>query len=447
MTEMKVSELKVTIAGYSKKGHGIANEPKRVEVVGSVKGDVILAKLLKRVKKRHQTEVLEMIEPSKERCEAKCKHAGVCGGCKWQQIAYKQQLKEKKESVEHLFEDNEVSNVIGCKNPWHYRSKMEFSFSQNKDGDHFLGLMRSRGRFKVENIDECFIAPVWMTEVLGRVRNWWKETTLGAFHPHSGRGLLRTLTMRSGENSGAKMVFITLNGSNETALTKTNIKQFVKAAKFDEKTSVFLIVQHAVKGKETTFSEMHLAGPPSMDEILLGQKFNISPRAFFQPNPKMAETMFTDVIEIVKERGSKKVLDLYCGIGTIGILLASHVQQVIGVELCAHAICDAKEVIEESGLENIQVFCQDVKKFLADLDGLYKPDTVIIDPPRCGLTKEGIADLKKIRADTIIYVSCNPATQAEDIRELDEYQIVSIKPYDQFPHTIHVENIVVLTLK
>ncbi len=443
--QVKLNEITVTIAGYSKKGHGVANSPKPVEVIGAVRGDVILAKLLKRVRKRHQTQVLELISPSADRQEARCKHSGVCGGCKWQQIAYQSQLAEKKGAIAALFPSETVNDVIGCSDPWHYRNKMEFSFSQSKEGEKFLGLMRSNGRFRVENIHECHIAPTWMTQVLENVRVWWDGSGLDAFYPGTGEGALRTLTMRWGQNTDAKMVFLTLIGASTYSLSKTQLNNFVKAAQIDEKTAVFLVIQHTEKGKETTFSEMHLAGPSSMEEIVLDQKFSISPRAFFQPNTKMAERMFLDLIEIVKTRGGKKVLDLYCGIGTIGILLAPHVQQVIGVELNPHAICDAKEVIEESGFENIQVFCQDATNFLIETRDFFNPDTVIVDPPRCGLTNQGLEDIERLAPRTIIYVSCNPATQATDVANLSNYKIESIQPYDQFPHTIHIENIIVLT--
>lgn len=440
-----MSEIQIEIAGYSKKGHGITDLPEPIEVHGSVKGDVILAKLLKRVKKRRQTEVLEIIKPSSSRVSPKCKHASVCGGCKWQQIDYPAQLAEKKAFIEALYKEHKVDDIVPSEKLWHYRGKMEFTFSQNKAGDRFLGLMRLKGRFHVEDIQECSIAPSWMSDTLTQVRKWWEISGLKAFHAGSGTGDLRNLTMRYGQNTDAKMVFLTINGGSDTPISKKTLQKFAEAAQFDEKTSVFLVVQHAQKGKETTFSEMHLAGPTNLEETLLGQKFHLSPRAFFQPNTQVAEKMFSYLIEIVKKRECKKVLDLYCGIGTIGILLSKHVQQVIGVELNAHAVCDAKEVIEEQGLENIQVFCEDAGAFINDIEGLFAPDTIVIDPPRSGLSKEAIRDIEKVAPKTLIYVSCNPKTQAEDLEKLVNYKIDSIRPFDQFPHTVHVECIVVLS--
>ncbi len=378
---------------------------------------------------------------------ARCSHFPICGGCKWQEVEYQEQLREKKRVVEGLFPDHLVEDVVGCSDPWHYRSKMEFTFSQNKAGDKFLGLMQASGRFRVENIEMCHIAPSWMSLVLTQVRAWWETTPLRAFAPHKGEGLLRTLTMRWARGTNAKMVFLTVHGSSSDPLTGTHLKEFAEVARFDENTSVFLVVQHAQKGKETTFSEMHLAGPSAMQEKLLSQTFNLSPRAFFQPNHQMAERMFADLIETVKRLGAKKVLDLYCGIGTIGILLAPHVRQVVGVELCHHSICDAKETIEESGLENIQVFCQDAGEFLKEMESLFKPDLVVVDPPRSGLGKKAVEDLLCLSPKVIVYLSCNPKTQAEDIQNIPGYEIILIRPYDQFPHTPHVENLVVLVKK
>ena len=433
----------ITLTGYTKKGHATCDAPKKIEVIGGVKGDLILAELIK----RHQAKVLQVIKPSTQRVEPRCSHAGICGGCKWQQIDYNAQLLQKQEMVQQLFAQHTVNQVISCPNPWHYRSKMEFTFSQNKEGEKFLGLMKSNGRSQVESIETCHIAPLWMSQVLDQVRQWWVQSPLTAFKPHKGEGLLRTLTMRWGQSNDTKMVFLTVHASASDHLSKSYLDKFVEAVKIDEKTSVFLVVQHAEKGKETRFSEMHLAGPSAMQVSLLGQKFHLSPRAFFQPNFCMAEKMFSHLIEIVKQSGAQKVLDLYCGIGTIGILLAFHVRQVIGVELCAHSICDAKEVIEESGLENIQVFCQDAGEFLSEVQGMFKPDLIVVDPPRSGLGKKTIADLKRQAAKYLVYVSCNPRTQAEDCQELSDYEIELIQPYDQFAHTPHVETIVVLKRK
>lgn len=439
------SKIELPIEGYSKKGHGITSGPKSYEIIGGVKGDVIVASLPKGRRRKKPLELSEVLVPSSERVTPRCPHATVCGGCKWQQVHYSAQLEEKQRIIEKLFPSHAVQPIIGCDEPWHYRTKMEFSFSQDASGERYLGLIRSKGRFIVENIEACFIAQSWISEVLQSIRHWWEQSNLSAFHPVKQEGILRSVTMRGAHNTSSKMVILTVDARARDHLTKNILQRFIQAAQYDQDTSVFLLVQHAQKGNKTFFSEMHLAGPDCLTEQLLGQTFFLSPRAFFQPNPSMAEKMFTHIIDLVRKKDVRQVLDLYCGVGTMGILMAPHVRQVIGVELCPHAVCDAKEIIEKSGLENIHIYCRDASIFIDEVTPFFRPDLVIIDPPRTGLTKQAIEDLRKLAPPTILYLSCNPCTQAEDIQALKGYQIKIIQPFDQFPHTPHVENLVVLT--
>jgi 23S rRNA (uracil1939-C5)-methyltransferase len=375
----------------------------------------------------------------------RCAHVGICGGCSSQHVPYEEQLLQKEKNLRELFPEAEIAPIIGCEDPWRYRGKMEFSFREDKEKNHYLGLMRVNGRGRVENIDECFIAPKWMHEALSRCRKWWKTTSLEAFFPPKDSGSLRTLTLRSGNRGESQMVILTVSGRAEYALSQEEIDSFKEALSITPNTSIYIIIQRAKKGEPTRFYEMHLKGPSYLEETLFHTPLRLSPRAFFQPNVVMAERMFGAAIEMLNLSGKEKVLDLCCGIGTIGIALSPHVAQVIGVELSVEAVTDGRENIERLGLENIQLFAEDAGAFLKANRTLFQPDIVVVDPPRTGLGKEVIAYIEEISPKQILYVSCNPKTQKEDIEHLKGYNITFMRPFDQFPHTPHMENLALLT--
>ena len=241
------------------------------------------------------------------------------------------------------------------------------------------------------------------------------------------------------------MVILTVSGRAEYALSQEEIDSFKEALSITPNTSIYIIIQRAKKGEPTRFYEMHLKGPSYLEETLFDTPLRLSPRAFFQPNVVMAERMFGAAIEMLNLSGKEKVLDLCCGIGTIGIALSPHVAQVIGVELSVEAVTDGRENIERLGLENIQLFAEDAGAFLKANRALFQPDIVVVDPPRTGLGKEVISYIEEISPKQILYVSCNPKTQKEDIEHLKGYEISFMRPFDQFPHTPHMENLALLT--
>ena len=371
-----------------------------------------------------------------------CHYRDVCGGCSSQDTPYSDQLVQKQTIIEELFFSHQVNAIVPTENPWHYRGKMEFSFSQDKKGNQYLGLYMPKSRGKVVDLPNCLIAKAPTQTILENVRKWWKETELNAYFPPRDRGSLQTLTLRSGIN---EMVILTVSGNSDYALSKSQLNSFVKAVQLDATTSVYLIIKRICKKKPTEFYEMHLAGPPHLEETLCGHTFHISPQAFFQPNREVAEKMFLSSIDMLELTGTEKVLDLYCGMGAIAMILAPHVCQVVGIELNSMAVCDAKDNIERLGLENVQIYQGDVGKILESTLAFYTPDIIVVDPPRSGLDEKSKILIEKVRPNKILYISCNPKTQAEDIANLSGYQIKTIAPFDQFPHTPHIENIILLT--
>ena len=452
-------EFDLTITHYSKKGHGTAplmrqenQPPVKVEVVGSVIGDHLKISLGKRKKGAYRGELLEILCSSKKRVDPRCPSAGICGGCSWQQLSYEAQLEEKQEKVAAPFKPflNEATlhPIVPCENPWHYRNKMEFSFSENKGGEKFLGLIMTGSRGKVLTLKECHLTESWFLKALESALTWWEESDLHAFHPPSGRGTLRTLTLREGKRTGEKMIFLTVSGDHDHFLNRTDLNTFKKAmhrALPGENPSLFLRIHHAEKGRPTAFYEMHLEGPAALHEKLhVGSRvydFHISPASFFQPNTLQAEKLFEHALKIAKPTKTMRVYDLYAGCAVLGTIFAPYVKKVVSIELCSYAACDAETNIEANNLTNLQMMQGDVGKVLSEFQ--LSADLAIVDPPRSGLDGEAIKHLLRLSPQKILFISCNPVTQAENIFELTKegYSLLEIQPVDQFPHTPHIENI------
>lgn len=374
-----------------------------------------------------------------------CTHVPGCGGCTLQQIPYSDQLLQKQAEVEKIFSPLLVSQIIPCQNPWHYRNKMEFSFSQNLAGDRFLGLILRSSRGKVFNLQECFISPPWFSEALQRVRKWWEESGLPAFHFRKGEGCLRTLTLREGRRTGDRLAMLTVSGDPRFALKRAHLDSFV-AALGDPSMSIFLRVQQAIKGSPTQFFEMHLSGPTHIHEQLFLQgkalTFKISPTSFFQPNTEQAEVLYNKAFEIAAVSSCQTIYDLYCGTATLGMAFAPMAEKVLAIELNPHAVFDARMNAELNQIKNIEIICGDVGKVLSQMT--LTPDLAIVDPPRVGLDATALTALLQLQPKRILYISCNPATQAQNIAQLTGYRVLRLQPVDQFPHTPHIENIALL---
>jgi len=375
-----------------------------------------------------------------------CLHVPDCGGCTSQSIPYSDQLIQKQAEIERIFADVPVAPIIPCKDPFRYRNKMEFSFSQDKAGNRYLGLILRKSRGKVFNLQECLISPPWMSEALQRVRSWWDSTSLTAFNFRNGLGSLRTLTLREGRRTGDRLAMLTVSGDPHFALNRKQLNGFIQALN-DPQMTIFLRVQQAICGKPTQFYEMLLNGPDHITEKLHLQgktlTFKISPTSFFQPNTQQAEVLYNQAIEIANMSPQATVYDLYCGTATLGMAFALKAKKVIAIELNPHAVFDAKTNAEINGISNIDIQCGDVGKLLSQAS-ILQPDLAIVDPPRPGLDSLALEALKRLQPQHILYVSCNPKTQAQNIAELSDYQIIHVQPVDQFSHTQHIENIVLL---
>ena len=353
-----------------------------------------------------------------EQVEARCKHFGCCGGCNQQTISYDNQLERKQQLINELFPDHPVEPIIGCENEWQWRNKMEFSFSQDKSGQRFLGLMMRGKRGRVVTLDECHIVNPWFIEVLTQVYDWWEKSGLNAYFPPQDRGELRTLMLREGINTGQKMAVLTV--ANNAQIPHLPL----------ELDSVILRRQITQKKVPTRFEEEVIFGNPYIEEKLGKYRFRLYPSTFFQPNTLQAERLYSHIADLIE---GKTLLDLYCGTGSIGIFCSSLVEKVIGIEL----VPGAEENVKLNGIGNMEVRVGDVER-----ETLPEADCVIVDPPRAGLGPRMIEKLRGFKK--IIYVSCNPKSQARDIEALDSHKVIFLQPIDQFPQTAHIENIALL---
>lgn len=473
--------VELDIVEFSKKGNGIGfikqktKERFPVEVSFAIPGDSVKASI--HTKRRKAFGKLdEVVIPSPNRITARCVHFGVCGGCRWQQLDYQKQVKLKEHSVNTLFspfltERGQSFPVAACKEPWQFRNKMEFTFSTDLSQNKYLGLIIDSSRGKVLNLEECHLTHGWFIEALKVCKSWWESSELDAYHHYRNTGSLRTLTLREGQRTGDRMVILTVSGNPDYALHKDELDRFVALMRASiepkvegSRLSVFLRIQQLSKGFATQFYEMLLYGPDYIRERLFIQnsketppyplEFKISPAAFFQPNTQQAEHLYSLALQLIsplyRDRGITVAYDLYCGTGTFSICLAKIAKTVIGIEISPEAVLDAKANAEQNGCSNVHFICGSVHEQLTSIienNAFPFPDLVAVDPPRSGLDPHTILQILKLKPKKILYVSCNPVTQAEDMKELvaGGYHLEVLQPVDQFPHTIHIENIAIIT--
>jgi 23S rRNA (uracil1939-C5)-methyltransferase len=454
MTQKTLPTAELLIDSFSKRGYGVATivrphplPPISVEVAHAIPQDKVVVELHKKMRGVRNGRLLEVMQNSPDRVEPVCKHARMCGGCCWQQMAYEAQLKEKEARIRSAFgPDAPLRPIIPAVSPFRYRNKMEFTFSENRAGTKYLGLMIAQAGY-VFNVEECHLGTSWFNEVLGKTRAWWEASGLQAYYPPKDQGTLRYLTLRQATRTGQKMAILNVSGRPEFAPTRVQLNAFVEAV--GEGVSIFVRVHQATKGRATEFFEMHLAGPDHIvEELHLSQgnlSFKISPTSFFQPNTLQAEKLYDAALQMLGALKPSRLYDLYCGTGTLSMAAARFfAQETVGVELSPEAVLDAEENCLRNQISNCRFIQGDVGQILA---GLEKPDAVIVDPPRSGLDPAAISHLKRLMPQAILYISCNPLTQAENVKELllAGYKLEALQPVDQFPHTYHIENIALLT--
>jgi 23S rRNA (uracil1939-C5)-methyltransferase len=442
-------ELHVDSLAYG--GNGVARLNGFVVFVRrALPGDTVLARVTKVKRGFAEATATEVLAPSPERIEAPCKHYYEgCGGCRFQDLRYEAQIAAKEAQVRDALvrigriAEPPVEPILPAEEQFHYRNKLEYSFTQTPRGAA-LGFHRAGRWDEVLEVERC-----WLTTDLGNgirdaVRDWAQEEGLPPYDQEAQAGYLRHLVVREGRNSGQALVqLVTAPGDLQGA------DHLVAALReFPEVRSIHWAVNDS-PAEVTNLPTNLLWGEEAIEEILLGLRFRVRPNAFLQTNTRMAERLYDLAIEHAGLTGSETVYDLYCGIGTIGLAMAGRALTVWGVEANEESAACAIENAGLNGISNAAFFAGEVGASLEELaDRAGRPDVAVVDPPRAGLSGKALRRLARLEAPTIVYVSCNPTTLAGNVKELVGewgYTLKRVKPVDMFPHTPHVESVSLLT--
>lgn len=457
----------IEITGVAAEGNSIARVDGRVVFIPyGAPGDVADVQLTRKKNSYAEGCITEIKKPSALRVEPKCGHFGVCGGCKWQHLPYDYQLQFKQQQVEDALkriakvELPEISPIIGSERTWEYRNKMEYTFSNKKwltfdemrSGEEFTDRdaagFHIPGSFdKVLDIERCYLQDDLGNRIRRFIRDLGKKNGWGFYDLKQQHGFLRTLMMRI-LDTGQVMVVMSV-GEDDQEKIKSLMDAL--AAEFPEITSLNYVVN--LKANDTITDQEIICcngSSPYVEEEMEGLRFRIGPKSFYQTNSRQAYRLYSAVRELARLDGSQLVYDLYTGTGTIANFVARQARKVVGIEYVPEAIEDAKLNSEVNGIDNTLFYAGDMKDVLnADFIAEHGvPDVMIVDPPRAGMHADVVATILAAAPRRIVYVSCNPATQARDIAMLDvSYRVTAVQPVDMFPHTHHVENITVLELR
>ena len=377
--------------------------------------------------------------------EKKCPLYKKCGGCQLQNLSYAEQLKFKQRKAEKLLgEFAHVEPIIGMDEPYHYRNKVQAAFATARNGKIISGVYQS-GTHSIVCVDSCLTEDRKADEIIVSVRNMLRSFKIQPYDERSGSGTLRHVLVKRGFKTNQIMVVLVTAGPIFPA--KNN---FVKALR-KEHPDITTIV-HNINPYQTSLvlgeRENVLYGTGKIEDELCGLTFRISPRSFYQINPVQTEVLYNTAMEYADMSGREKVIDAYCGIGTIGLVASKRAGEVIGVELNRDAVHDAISNAKRNGIKNVRFFCDDAGEFMLGManDG-ERADIVFMDPPRAGSDECFLSSLVTLAPKKIVYISCNPETQQRDLRFLTKrgYKVEKIQPVDMFPHTNHVETVVLLS--
>jgi 23S rRNA (uracil1939-C5)-methyltransferase len=445
-------ELELRIDSLAYGGRGVARLNGFVVFVNrALPGDVVRARVTK-VKRSHAEAVaVEVVEAGAPRVEAPCAHYPACGGCRFQDLAYEAQLDAKSQQVADAlariggFSDLALEEALPAASTFHYRNKLEYSFTALSGGEVGLGFHRAGRWDEVLDVERC-----WLTTDLGNgireaVKAWARAEGLPAYDQERQDGYLRHLVVREGRNTGqALVVLVTAPGDLAGA---ARLVEALRA--FPEVRSVHWAVNDS-PAEVTNLPTDLLWGEEAIEEEILGLRYRVRPNAFLQTNTEMCEVLYGLAREYAGLSGDETVYDLYCGIGTIGLTLAGDALTVWGIEYSEESIACAVENAELNGLANAAFFAGDVARDLDELrDRAGPPDVVVVDPPRAGLAGKAVRRVGELQAPRLVYVSCNPTTLAGNAKEFVRdfgYRLDRVRPVDMFPHTPHVEAVALFTL-
>jgi 23S rRNA (uracil1939-C5)-methyltransferase len=434
-------EVEVRVESLAFGGAGVARLDGYVLfVAGGLPGDLVRARVNKPKRSHGEARAIELLEPGPDRVPPAADHPGA----PWQELRYERQLEVKQQQVDdalrrigHL-DGFALEPIVSAEQTWRYRNKLEYSFGADAEGRLVCGF-HAPGRFDViEPMDDCLLASEAGNAARGRVVDWCRAEGLSAYDRREHAGLLRNLVVREGRRTGQLQVRLVTSPGDLRA------DALAAAAEVD---SVWWTRTESL-GETTAGGETELvAGAPRLEEELGGLRFAISPEAFFQTNTEMAERLYGVAAEYADLRGFERVFDLYCGIGTVGLILAPRAASLWGLEVAEAAVADAIRNAELNEVDNARFFAGDVRLALRELVAeAGRPDVCVVDPPRAGLSKKVVRRLIEAGPRRIVYVSCNPTTLAPNAAQLVEagYALRRVRPVDMFPQTPHIECVALL---
>ena len=462
----------VEITGVAAEGKALVRINDLVTFVPNcVPGDIVDLQVTKKKHSFMEARVLRIVQPSPVRCEARCKHFGVCGGCKWQILPYEQQLQYKQQQiVDNLtrigkIELPQISPIIGSKHIYEYRNKLEFTCSDRKwlmtapekgaEREPGIGFHIPNAFDKVLDIEECHLMPEINNRIRNGIRTYACEHGLTFYNEHAHEGLLRTIILRN--NHKGELMLIVVFGEPITN-HQSQISNFLEwiHQTFPEIISLLYVENTKFNDTIGDLEVQVYSGQDHIMEEMEGLQFKVGPKSFYQTNTEQAYELYKvarefafDQLPITNDQ-LPLVYDLYTGTGTIANFVSRQAKQVIGIEYVPEAIEDAKVNSKINKIKNTLFFAGDMKDILnnAFVAKYGRPDVIITDPPRAGMHEDVIDVILNAEPKRIVYVSCNPATQARDLALLDaKYKVTKVQPVDMFPHTQHVENVVQLEIK
>lgn len=456
----------VLIEAVAAEGKAIAKVDGTVVFVQfAVPGDIVDVRITKKKKNYMEGCILRIVKPSEKRLEPFCSHFGVCGGCKWQPLPYEMQLQAKQQQVYdqlvrigHL-DIPEIQPIIPSEKTVFYRNKLEFTFSSRRwieageDPESLTpaerqGLGFHVGRFfdKVLDIKHCWLQEEPSDSIRLFIKRYALEHNLEFFDIREHRGFLRNMIVR---NNLKGDVMLILCFYHEDAAARTALLDAVSDA-FPQITSLWYVINGKANDSISDLDCILYKGEDAIYEEMEGLRFKIGPKSFYQTNSLQAYRLYSTARDFADLKGNETVYDLYTGTGTIAQFISKHAARVIGIEYVPEAIADARTNAENNGITNCEFFAGDMKDVLTPgfIEEHGKPDVIILDPPRAGIHPDVAGVILDASPERIVYVSCNPASQARDLAILAEkYEITAVRPVDMFPHTHHVENVCALRLR
>jgi len=459
----------ITITGVAAEGKALARVNDLVVFVPFVvPGDVVDLQLTRKKNRYAEAIAVNFHQYSEKRAVPFCQHFGVCGGCKWQILPYSEQIKYKQKQVT----DNltrigkidlpEISPILGSEKTTFYRNKLEFTFSNKRwltaeevkedvvyEQMNAVGFHIPNAFDKVLAIEKCWLQDDISNRIRNVVRDYAYEHNYSFINLRTHEGMLRNMIVRTSSTGELMVILISKIEKEEELVLFKELLQYV-ADSFPEITSLLYIVNNKCNDTITDLDVYTFKGKDHIFEEMEGLKFKIGPKSFYQTNSEQAYNLYKITRNFAALTGNELVYDLYTGTGTIANFVARSAKQVVGIEYVPEAIEDAKVNAEINGIKNTLFFAGDMKDILTqDFINQYgRPDVIITDPPRAGMHPDVVDTILFARPKRIVYVSCNPATQARDLQLLDvHYSVKAVQPVDMFPHTHHVENVVLLELK